>query len=504
MKPMWVAEERKDKTVYRRRCPGFSDVLTFFFFSTCALLFLLICSILYGTRTENPRLPGLVKEVLPAGRCLCEFSTNFQCDTCLDCAANQAILTANATDEDPWTFSYRRDRNNYGLDDEQCLSAFPGQYEDIERAVKVRKRYGKVTEKDLSSFDLSKGMVRGMVYDRELYIIETYLVDNVNRQKAVASLSAMYRSLISAPATVDLPNIEFIFSVEDLPAQPTKPMWSLARRVQDHNLWLIPDFGFWSWDMPALGTLDEVANEAIAREAVEPWDQKMEKLVWRGKITFAPKLRRALIDAAKGKPWSDVGQLKWTDPNFKEQFLGPVDQCSFMFIAHAEGTSRDTAPPPLGNSHKQAAMAMTETDASPGRSYSGSLKYRQLCRSVIVSHKLQWIQHYHYLFRNNGSNQNFVEVERDFSDLSAAMEDLLDHPEKAKRIADNSVQVFRERYLTQAAEACYWRRLIQRWHDVLAFEPSLYTGAELGSLEKDGAKRLKREHKRGVRYETFM
>lgn len=306
--------------------------------------------------------------------------------------------------------------------------------------------------------------------------------------------------MLSAPATVDVPNIEFVFSVEDLPAQPTKPMWSLARRVQDHNLWLIPDFGFWSWDMPALGTLDEVAIEAVERESVEPWDQKMEKLVWRGKITFAPKLRRALLDAAKGKPWSDVGQLKWTDPNFKEQFLGPVDQCNYMFIAHAEGMSEDRELPPL-RPQKQATMI--KTDDPSGRSYSGSLKYRQLCRSVIVSHKLQWIQHYHYLFRNNGSNQNFVEVERDFSDLSAAMEDLLDHPEKAKRIADNNVAVFRERYLTQAAEACYWRHLIKRWKDVLGFEPMLYKDGGSATV-KDGKKRVKRDQKRGVRYETFM
>lgn len=74
------------------------------------------------------------------------------------------------------------------------------------------------------------------------------------------------------------------------------------------------------------------------------------------------------------------------------------------------------------------------------------------------------------------------------------MEDLLDHPEKAKRIADNSVQVFRERYLTQAAEACYWRRLIKRWRDVMSWEPMLYSGV-------DGAKK---KEKRGVRYETFM
>ena len=66
---------------------------------------------------------------------------------------------------------------------------------------------------------------------------------------------------------------------------------------------------------------------------------------------------------------------------------------------------------------------------------------------------------------------------------------MLDHPEKAKRIADNSVQVFRERYLTQAAEACYWRKLMTRWKDVMSWEPVLHSGGK---------------EKRGVRYETFM
>ena len=85
------------------------------------------------------------------------------------------------------------------------------------------------------------------------------------------------------------------------------------------------------------------------------------------------------------------------------------------------------------------------------------------------------------------------------------MEDLLDHPEKAKRIADNSVTVFRERYLTQAAEACYWRYLLQRWKDVLGFEPMLYKGVEVRASEtSQKGTRVKREQKRGVRYETFM
>ena len=90
--------------------------------------------------------------------------------------------------------------------------------------------------------------------------------------------------------------------------------------------------------MPQIGTLDEVAAEASQRERIEPWDLKLDKLVWRGKVTMAPKLRRALLDAARGKPWSDVGQLKWEASSFKSQFKGPVDQCQYKVIAHAEGT----------------------------------------------------------------------------------------------------------------------------------------------------------------------
>ncbi|KAF2648468.1 hypothetical protein K491DRAFT_698892 [Lophiostoma macrostomum CBS 122681] len=447
----------------RLRC-GITDALTYFLVASCILIFSVICMILYGTRTQHPNLPSIVKGILPAGRCQCEYSTEFKCDTCLDCAAAQGQKTVgNETNGEAWHFMYPRDANEYGLSEEQCLAAFPGQYEDLERAKKWWLKKGRVQKSDLEGFELTKGMVRAMVYDGELYILQTFLVDSVNREKAIAALSSLHRALVTSPKRSTLPNIEFVFTVEDLPAQPDRPLWCLARRAQDEALWLMPDFGFWSWDMPQLGTLNEVAAEAIQREKTSPWNGKKEKLVWRGNIAFAPKLRRVLVDAAKGKPWSDVGQVSWDDPNFKEQYVGPIDQCHYKFIAHAEG-----------------------------RSYSGALKYRQLCRSVIVAHKLQWIQHYHYLLRSSGPHQNFVEVERDFSDLSPAMDDLLAHPKKAKHIADNSVAVFRERYLTQAAEACYWRALVQSWAEVTK-------GWDVWLFEGEGA-----PIKRAVRYETFI
>lgn len=66
----------------------------------------------------------------------------------------------------------------------------------------------------------------------------------------------------------------------------------------------------------------------------------------------------------------------------------------------------------------------------------------------------------------SGENQNFVEVERDFSDLEPAIMKLIENPGKAKQIADNQIKTFKQRYLTPAAEACYWRKTIRVWSKV--------------------------------------
>ena len=123
-----------------------------------------------------------------------------------------------------------------------------------------------------------------------------------------------------------------------------------------------------------------------------------------------------------------------------------------------------------------------------GRSYSASLKYRQACNSVIVAHKLQFIQHHHYLLVSSGPNQNYVEVERDFSDLSDKIEPLVEDTNAAKRIADNSVRTFRERYLTKAAESCYWRALFDGYG-------SIWNSSEIPVPDKRA---------RGLRYESFV
>ena len=68
--------------------------------------------------------------------------------------------------------------------------------------------------------------------------------------------------------------------------------------------------------------------------------------------------------------------------------------------------------------------------------------------------------------RTHGPEQNIVTVKEDWSDLQATIEGLLADPERAERIANNTVKTFRDRYLTPAAEACYWRKLFEAWKEV--------------------------------------
>jgi len=82
------------------------------------------------------------------------------------------------------------------------------------------------------------------------------------------------------------------------------------------------------------------------------------------------------------------------------------------------------------------------------------LKYLQQCRSVIVSHPLTFIQHFHHLFNtdNDSPYQNMVEVPLPLEDhLPAVMRSLIEDDERSERIASNSWSFLREHYLSPAA-----------------------------------------------------
>lgn len=124
-----------------------------------------------------------------------------------------------------------------------------------------------------------------------------------------------------------------------------------------------------------------------------------------------------------------------------------------------------------------------------GISYSGRGKYLQNCNSVVFMGKRTWIEPQHNLLVASGPKQNFVEIQDDFSDLEEKVLDLVEDQEKAKRIAQNSIDTFRDRHLTPAAQVCYWRQLIRGWATV-SFTPERW---------EPGGRKM-----RGVSFETFV
>lgn len=228
-------------------------------------------------------------------------------------------------------------------------------------------------------------------------------------------------------------------------------MWGYARREEDKDIWLMPDFGYWSWPETKVGSMLEVQMKAISTERSTdggwPWAQKGSQLLWRG-ATMGLELREKFIEATMGKEWADVKALDWHDQESMAHDLKSMpEHCQYKYLAHTEGNS-----------------------------YSGRLKYLQSCMSVVVAHRMDWIQHHHPLLDSTqGSRtQNYVEVARNFEDLEEKINWLQAHDAQSKKIASNSVKTFRERYLTPAAEVCYWRRLVPGWASVMSFEPEFF------------------------------
>jgi hypothetical protein len=257
-----------------------------------------------------------------------------------------------------------------------------------------------------------------------------------------ATLMALHRAILTSPEP--LPNIEFTLNTDDI-ASPDDTTWTYSRRASDKKLWLMPDFGYWSWPEPKIGAYSEVQAKATAMDKKVPWAQKLGKLVWRGAMMDL-LVREQLFEASAGREWADVRILNWEDEGEgkSHNVLTMDEHCGYKFVAHTEGVS-----------------------------YSARLQNLQNCQSVVVAHKLKWIQHHHHLMISSGPEQNFVEVAEDFTGLDEAMEMLIDDDDMAERIAYNNVKMFREHYLTPAAETCYWRKLIRGWATV-SFEPEFY------------------------------
>lgn len=337
----------------------------------------------------------------------------------------------------------------------------------------------------------------------QLRILDTRLSGSDHETpRVLAILHALHRAIITSPTPV--PDIEFAFSISDIadPDHLNKTLWVLSRTVDDEEKWLMSDFGFWSWPLNLVGGYEQIRQE-IENTELE-FFMKKKQIVWRGAVK-TNEHRKDLLLATKEKAWADVKTVEWSnaaDPKVSDGTppISMPEHCQYQFLVHTEGTFRPTiilrklfyqcllfpmATDPRGRESQLA-------DNPLGRSYSGRGKYLQNCNSVVIMPNRTWIEPHHALLVSSGPKQNFVEVQMNFSDLEENILGLLEDEEKAQLIAHNSVETFRDRYLTPAAQACYWRWMISDWAEV-SFVPQPW------KIGEDGGHLF-----RGVPFETFV
>lgn len=376
---------------------------------------------------------------------------------------NHSFSQPVTADGKNWTFSSARDSRNLGLTDDQCDVAFPGLFTEIDRTrdyLGPRSVHQKQIKLYTKKTPFYHSQVHVLIHNGQMYILGEQK-GACDRQRALAGLANLYRAIISVPDPSTIPNVEFILDTEDTPTNGVpkdRIVWAWTRPMADLGTWVAPDFDGWAFPNADLGAYSSFRDRL--RFVEMPFADKDPRAVWRGSMNN--KVRGALINATKDKEWADVQMMT------KDTRMHMAEFCKYQFPVHTEGNS-----------------------------WSGRLRYLQNCNSIVVVHQpLKYQAHYYDLLVPDGPNQNYIGVENDFSDLEEKIEHYRANPSEAARIAQNAVNTFRDRNLTPAAEACYWRRMIRSWADVQAFEPSAYEDAKAadGSIWKK---------QRGLDWEIF-
>lgn len=340
------------------------------------------------------------------------------------------------TSSTDWIFNAARDGDNLGLSEEQCNTAFPKQYTDIQNNV-ANLTSNPIVLADLDIRDRHDHLVRAIIYNGELYIVSRH-TEGTWKQNGVATVHALQRALSAFPNRKSLPNIEFSMFMADIVGD-NKAVWTFTKPAHDtefKNQWLMPDFGFWAWPHARIRSYNHVRNEMRKVEDQVDFEDKTPQLLWRGNPGTAPQ-RPLFLEATNGKDWANVS-------NSGSSFVELWDHCGFELVMDISGNS-----------------------------WSGKGKYIQNCQSIYVTHTPKWLTTITYPLEPDGAEQNFIQVKEDWTDLEQKIKEVLESPIMAERIAKKGVEVFRDRYLTPAAEACYWRALI-RGYGKVSFEPNLY------------------------------
>lgn len=394
-------------------------------------------------------------------------------------------------------------RTTNSLTTEQCLNHFPDLYYEIDRAVHLWKaKNHTISEADVdiswqATGPFDGGALKILIHENQLRVLESInaMADTAYQERGLGILQLLLRALESATAVGEiLPTIEAAIVLQDISYPPTEDgthsFWTWARPVRDvhfnrtnvwqgqelhyerfwkdetfRRVWLVPNFDLWATG--SIGEFEE--SRRLARGFDRPSiADKIPKVVWRGTEWVNPEIRDKLVNVSRGKSWADVKYSNFTptttnnNKDEEEQILNknnhlPISHlCTYALTIHTEGFS-----------------------------YSGRLSHLLNCNSLPLIHNLTYTTHYYHLLQASGPQQNYISVRNDFSDLEDTVQYFLSHPKEADVIVRNSVNTFRERYLSPEAGDCYLRLLVRGYRDV-AFEPRVFRKG-MGRVGKKGA-----------------
>lgn len=119
------------------------------------------------------------------------------------------------------------------------------------------------------------------------------------------------------------------------------------------------------------------------------------------------------------------------------------DHCRHRYLASVEGWAACEASknPPSQGHLLTLSLFLRVID-------SGRLKYLLLCRSVVVSHRMEWTQSFHGALdgKEGSPEQNLVILpEKNWDALPKTMDALISDQARAQFIADNAVRTLRGR-----------------------------------------------------------
>lgn len=393
--------------------------------------------------------------------------------------------------------------NNVALPADRCYTEFPLLYPQLEDQVQAwtdaNTKRGLITKSMIDKLESAArtqtnwNWARVIIEDGQVYIRGMYKGPDTRMMAMLTLLDEVVKSDPSLGGTSArrggyeeeeerLPPIDMILTAGDKDQYPPGidpgPTWVLTRKLASpEKTWLAPDFGFKGWPEASAPTYPEVLSQQALVEEAYPWEKKSRRAFWRGLPNWYP-IRKDLMARTReashapngtSQAWADVFATSFypgdTGPEFRPLVSLP-DHCRQKYLLHAEGNS-----------------------------YSGRSKYLLSCHAVTIAHRLEWTQHFHPALDSNpkSKRQNFVQLPSvsDFGGLEETIKALWsmddseiqsqvgegDYISQAKeigsvdrsgprQIADRARDMLRDRYLTPAATACYYRAALRAYASV--------------------------------------